>query len=142
GALALLRGPGLAATPDARAAIGVDADGLWVVAERRPGAPLLGPLLRAAGVETAIALPERSLALLEARGPVGTFGTAAPIPETGLTLLADPRPAAEVLFPDVEPAPYAVWGTLQDTRVRYFRASEGRRRPRFQAPDGTADSVP
>ncbi len=50
---------------------------------------------------------------------------------TLLSLYAEEAPSAEVLFPDTVPAPYSVWGYLQNQRVRYHR-TEGP--ARFERP--------
>ncbi|MEM1418782.1 MAG: hypothetical protein AAGH15_28055, partial [Myxococcota bacterium] len=105
GARLLVAGPPLAEVSDARAALGVDGDGFWVVAERGPGGELLGPLLAAAGVTEAVALPPEGLSLAFASGAAGPDGAERAAPTDALLLVAEERPAADVLFPEVEPAP-------------------------------------
>jgi len=56
-------------------------------------------------------------------------------PPEALALLAEEQPAAEILFPEVEPRPYMYWYRMQDTRVRYFKDDDP---PRFTAPDAGA----
>ena len=132
---------GHAVTTDSVRAIGVDGNG-WIVyveRERRARASLGGVLL-ALGVERAIDLP-RAMRLAFVAGDsvagVDSYENNIDV-RRALGWFADERPAAEVLFPAVQPRPYAVWSKLQDARVRYFR--EGA--PRFGgAPtDGGTDA--
>src|SRR5690606_13550215 len=59
GAVLVVPGPALADDPSANAALGVDAHGFVVYAERQPRATLsLAEALRRAGVTRAIALPD------------------------------------------------------------------------------------
>lgn len=119
----IVAGAGLAEAPDAGAAIGVDPDGFLVYAEG-PAATLRARM-RDARVEQAIALPDGVRLAFEidgqTMGPAGyelAVDGAASVP-----LMANERPPTETLFPEVTPAPYAVWGWMQDRRVRYFRRS-------------------
>jgi len=135
---AVLRGEPLPSRPNAAAAVGVDRDGFLVYAERVGDSVSLSDRLAAAGVTEALALPEGTR--LAFALPDGTFaGVDAYVlevdPSTALPFVAEERPAAEVLFPDVEPRPYMFWGPMQDTRVRYLRESD--RPSRFQAPEDT-----
>ena len=124
----LLRGEPLG-DAGAGAAIGVDRDGFLIYAEGSPAE--VGRAMARAGVTAAIALPEARLAF------VGEGGGAAPDTVTPrdagtlLSLYAEEAPSAEVLFPDTVPAPYSVWGYLQNQRVRYHR-TEGP--ARFERP--------
>ena len=132
GAATLLTGALLSETPSAMAAVGVDDEGFLVYAQAtREGA--LPELLRQAGVSEAIALGEGRLLLQGEEGPRSVDGQAAPVADeaTSLALMAETRPAARVLFPDVVPTPYRVWGGMQGQRVRYFPAHPAR----FKAPD-------
>jgi hypothetical protein len=78
-------------------------------------------------------LAEGRLVLQTEEGPRGLDGISAPVVDetTSLTLMAETRPAAQVLFEDVQPMPYRKWGWLQGQRVRYFPSHPAR----FQAPD-------
>jgi hypothetical protein len=128
-------GPGdplLSAAPmgpeGAEAALGVDRDGFLVYAEGSPAE--VARALSRAGVGRALALGERRLAFATDRGasaPDGSTPRTLP-PEGDGTLLfyAEEGAAAEVLFPETEPAPYSVWGYLQNLRVRYLREGPGR----------------
>lgn len=135
----LLRGPLLASTPEAVAALGVDRAGLLVYGEaddKRPGA--LQAAMTAAGVELALALPRAArLGLRFREGVLGVDASArlkeAPV---ALRFVASPAPAVELLFPDTTPMPYARWAALQDQRVRYFRTSE----PTSRAPSSALGS--
>jgi hypothetical protein len=101
----------------------------------------LAERLRAARVTSAIALPDETR--LAFRLPSGE--TVAPdsferevVPEDAMALFADERPLTEVLWPDVEPMPYARWRRLQDARVRYQREGP----PRFiRGSEGAAIEV-
>jgi len=130
----ILEGEPMTAT--ATAAMGVDRDGFLVYAESAGDPVSLAARLEAAGVSAAIALPEDARLAFDVEG---TF--AGPdeyvrevAVEAALPLLANERPASEVLFPDVQPRPYMYWGPMQDSRVRYFRP-EGP--SRFQGPNST-----
>jgi len=122
----------LAASPmgpeGAEAALGVDRDGFLVYAE---GAPTeVARALSRAGVTRALSLGERRLAFATERGgaaPDGSTPRALPAEGEGsLLFYAEEGAAAEVLFPETEPAPYSVWGYLQNLRVRYLREGPGR----------------
>lgn len=128
----IVAGPPLHAA--AEAALGVDPDGFLVYAERAGDPTSLDVRLRAAGVEHAVALGEGARLAFAARGAhAGPDGfTRRTVDGSALALLAEERPAAEVLFRDNEPLPYSRWGYLQDQRVRYF--PEGSSRPRFVRP--------
>ncbi len=133
---ALLRGESLVGRPEARVALGVDADGFLVYAERGDDPTPLVERLRAAGVAEALALPDETR--LAFALPGGTFaGADAYVLEldvaSALPMVAEERPVTEVLFPEVEPRPYMYWGPMQDTRVRYLRDSD--RPSRFQGPE-------
>jgi hypothetical protein len=131
GARVVLGGEPLAAGSGAGAAIGVDVDGFLVYAE---GASLPARM-EAARVERAIALPDGvRLAFVIDPHTVGPDAYEREVDiAAALPFLANERPAAEVLFPEVEPAPYRVWGWMQDQRVRYFR---GPGPARFGTPRG------
>ena len=138
----VLGGPDLAAVPRATRALGVDAEGFLVYAERASADPpgALDAALREASVAHAIALPDGAeLGLIVDDALVSVDGlrsrppTDAAAAATGasLRLLAETRPAASVLFPEVKPMPYNRWGFLQGQRVRYFPTQP----PRFRAPE-------
>jgi hypothetical protein len=74
----------------------------------------------------------RATAAVAAEQPDG--GPPAPA-EWAFWFMAETRPAAEVMFPEVTPKPYRFWGWIQGQRVRYF--PEGA--PRFRAPE---DALP
>jgi hypothetical protein len=114
-------GPLVGEGSTALAGIGVDDEGFLVYAEVRDPSRLL-PLLAAAGVTQAIALGDGRLVLDAESGPQGVDGQAAPVVDeaTSLSLMAETRPRAKVLFADVTPMPYSKWGGMQDQRVRYF----------------------
>lgn len=122
--LELARGP-LASTTS-HAALGADRDGFLVYAE----GPAALELLVAAGVSEAIDLGGPSIGFVTDAGTAGPDGHPRELAE-GVTLLAEEAPAAEVLFPDVTPMPYARWGLMQGQRVRYFPNQP----PRFVRPD-------
>ena len=131
---------GSPASAGSQAAIGVDGDGFWVYAERGAGDEQdLMDRLRQAGVEQAIDLPDgvRLAFSIDGRtsGP-DAYERSVAI-EDALPLCANERPAARVLFPEVQPRPYMHWHRLQDARVRYFR-DEGP--PRFTATDAGVES--
>lgn len=131
GAAVVLRGE--APGPNDGAAIGVDRDGFLLYVEGPPGS--LEGALSAAGIEDAIGLPEGvRLAFSVEEQTVAPDSYERPLaPHEAIALLAEERPAAEVLFPNVEPRPYMHWYRMQDTRVRYFKDGDGP--PRFTAPD-------
>jgi hypothetical protein len=123
----LLTGPALEHAPEASSALGIDADGLLVYAETEPGQTgRLAKLLARAGVEAALALPAGTrLGLRFNEGVLAVDGmTRLPDAEATLSFVARTGAAAEVLFPDTKPLPYARWAGLQDQRVRYFRTAE------------------
>jgi hypothetical protein len=132
GAQVLFTGPLVAEAPQALAALGVDSEGFLVYAQAARAGEIAG-LLERAGVTKAIALAEGRLVLQTEEGPRGLDGLSAPVVDesSSLTLMAETRPAAQVLFGDVEPMPYRKWGWLQGQRVRYFPSHPAR----FQAPE-------
>jgi hypothetical protein len=121
---------------DPPVALGLDAEGFLLYVERAPGDELdTAALLYRAGARAALALPAGSrLALAGEAGGVGIDGDTERDLDTsgGLTFLAEERPVAEVLFPEVVPMPYSRWGRLQGARVRYF--PDPNHRPRFVRP--------
>ena len=132
GSQVLFVGPLVSEAPNVLAALGVDSEGFLVYAQAsRPGE--ITGLLARAGVSKAIALAEGRLVLKTEEGPRGLDGISAPVVDeaTSLTLMAETRPAAQVLFEDVQPMPYRKWGHLQGQRVRYFPSHPAR----FQAPE-------
>ena len=110
---------GSAPTSSTVAAVGVDQDGFLVYAE----GPAAASALTLAGISRPVALDAQVRLAL-----VGEHGASAPDGETprsldgesGLGFYAEEAPAADVLFPDTQPMPYARWGALQGQRVRYF----------------------
>jgi hypothetical protein len=126
--IVLLRGEPLT-DAGAEAAIGVDRDGFWVYAEG-PVSEVATALNRA-GVSSAIALSTARLAFAAEGGGAAPDIVTPREPGTALLLMAEEAPAAEVMFPETEPAPYSVWGYLQNQRVRY-RREEGP--ARFERP--------
>lgn len=128
GAAVVLRGEAPSAAH--RAAIGVDGDGFLLYVE----GPAVADALERAGIEAAIGLPPGvRLAFAVGDQTVAPDSYERPVaPHEAIALLADERPASEVLFPEVEPRPYMYWYRMQDTRVRYFKDDEP---PRFTAPD-------
>jgi len=124
GAIRILMGAPVDAASRANAALGVDAHGFLVYAERQPRASTsVSDALRKAGVTHAIALPDDvRLALLADGQTVSPDEFDRPVdPALALPFVANTAPATEVLFPEVEPRPYSTWGSIQDTRVRYIR---------------------
>lgn len=134
GAQVLFTGPLVSEAPQALAALGVDSEGFLIYAQAARVGEITG-LLERAGVTIAIALAEGRLVLQTDEGPRGLDGLSAPVVDetTSLTLMAETRPAAQVLFEDVQPMPYKKWGWLQGQRVRYFPSHPAR----FQAPDSS-----
>ena len=123
----VVRGSLLTNTPDALAALGVDAHGLLVYGEtddKRAGA--LQQALTGAGVTAAIALPHGVRLGLKFKEGLLAVDASSRLKEStpALRLIATSTPAVELLFPDNAPIPYARWAALQDQRVRYFRTSE------------------
>jgi hypothetical protein len=116
--------------------LAIDGEGFLLYGQADPGQEQwLAQQLAAAGVTQAMILPLGSaLALVTQTGQASVTGQglAQPIAaEAGLALMAETRPAADVMFPEVEPKPYRFWGWLQGQRVRYFPKGE----PRFKQPD-------
>ena len=132
----IIEGAPLSSNPDARAAIGVDANGFWIYAEKNPGSTAqLQSALAHAGVAEAISLdPTSQLIFCDANACVNLAGEEADADQmqNSSPFYAETQAAAEVLFPDNAPLPYRHWGRLQGTRIRYFK--EGA--PRFVAPPG------
>jgi hypothetical protein len=127
GCAIVVRGPLLASTPDAQAALGIDGAGLLLYGEtddKKPGVLQAG--LTRAGATAAIALPRGVRLGLNFREGLLAIDATTRIKEsaTAVRWLANSKPAVELLFPDNAPIPYARWATLQDQRVRYFRTSE------------------
>jgi hypothetical protein len=123
----ILSAPPIAEVPQANAAIGVDAYGFLVYAERQPRARRsLVEALRLAGVTRAVALADDvRLAFLADGRTVSPDEFERPIEDDlALPFEAVTAPYTEILFPDVEPVPYARWGAIQDTRVRYIRPED------------------
>ncbi|MEM6956262.1 MAG: hypothetical protein AAF645_11255, partial [Myxococcota bacterium] len=117
------------------AGLGVDGEGFWLYVE----GPRAAATFEAMGIDAIGLGPDQRLAYqLEGMtaGP-DAFERDVAV-ESSLVLVANERPASEVLFPDVEPRPYMYWGRMQDTRVRYFR---GEGPPRFVAPDPEEDDA-
>ena len=142
GARIVLAGEPLVDSPDAGAALAMDRDGFLLYAEREPGeSASLADRLGQAGAGPALALPEQvRLAFAVSDQHMGPDAYARPVDlANSVPLLADERPATEILFPDTEPRPYARWRRMQDTRVRYFREGD----PTFsQAGGGLRDDPP
>ncbi|MCC7536651.1 MAG: hypothetical protein IT379_10580 [Deltaproteobacteria bacterium] len=137
-------GPALGADP-AGAALGVDPRGFLVYAEvqGQPDAGLLSRVMALAEVRSAIALDATTrLAFVDSatRQTVAVDGEHARVVELprAMALLADERPAAERLFPFVEPVALSVWHGVQGRRVRYFR--EPRTPSPAASPAGAAPS--
>lgn len=133
GSAAIVSGTALAADSPSTAALGVDGEGfvLYVEADTPPA---LHQALTAAGVGRALALPEGArLAFVLDGKTLAVDGQrlVSAEPEASLGWLAETRPAAEVLHPEVKPMPYRVWGWQQDQRVRYFPQGA----PRFPTPE-------
>lgn len=131
GAATLCSGPLLSDAPTAAAAIGVDAEGFVVYAQGAWAA--LSQAMQGAGVAQPIALPAQRLAFAREAGNVAVDGSTplAVDEDSALAFMAQTRPAADVLFPQVKPRPYGYWGWLQDQRVRYFPSGPAR----FPMPD-------
>lgn len=139
-ATVLLRGHALDGLAHAGSVLAIDGEGFLLYAEPDPGREAwLAQQLLAAGLTQALVLPaDGRLSLATEIGPatVGGDSVAAFDPlTTALTLVAETRPAADVMSPDLKPKPYRFWGWLQGQRVRYFPTGE----PRFRAPE---DALP
>jgi hypothetical protein len=125
----------------ARAALGVDTNGFWVYAEcerdhqgaAEPMCPTLRKILHQAGAGQALELPQGARLVFFQDGKTlsvtGEQGVRIDN-ENNLALIAEKSPIAKVLFPEVEPLPYRVWGWMQNQRVRYFPTGP----PRFRTP--------
>jgi hypothetical protein len=116
--------------------VAIDGEGFLLYAQADAGQERwLIQQLAAAGMTQAMILPAgSSLALVTETGQANVNGESLDKPvssEAGLALMAETRPAADVMFPDVEPKPYRFWGWLQGQRVRYFPKGE----PRFKQPE-------
>jgi hypothetical protein len=132
-ATVVLRGAELATGMAAARALGVDREGFILYAEACPeDSAVLGARLREAGVDRILRLPDTArLAFAVADKAVAVDGGRELEAEGGLPLLAETRPAAQVIFGDVKPRPYYRWGGLQGQRVRYFPTGQ----PRFRMPE-------
>jgi hypothetical protein len=111
----------------------MDREGFLLYAEAAPedSTDLLGRL-QEAGVSRPLALPSSARLGFAVDGKlVSVDGRHELKAEGGVPLLAETRPAAEVIFRDVKPRPYYRWGGLQGQRVRYFPSGQ----PRFRAPE-------
>jgi len=128
---------GRAPSADDGAALGVDPDGFLVYVEANGRSVV--DLLAEAGVESGLGLPEGVRLAFAVEGhTIAPDSYERPVdPEVALAFMAEERPAAEVLFPEVEPRPYVHWYRMQDARVRYFRDSD--RPPRFTADAGVPE---
>ncbi|MEM6961334.1 MAG: hypothetical protein AAF550_06265 [Myxococcota bacterium] len=123
GGKALLYGPVLTEDSVANAALGVDQDGFLLYAETSSEDRSLCSRMRSAGVERALILSgEARLAFVVGSETMDLQGFERSInPTEALKFFGNDRPAAEVLFPEVQPRPYGVWAHLQDARVRYLK---------------------
>jgi hypothetical protein len=133
-AVVMIRAAELVAGVTATRALAIDGDGYLLHAEVPGGrAELLATLLREAGAQRALALPDS--AQLAFALPDGRYVSADGEHEVdaggGLAFLAETRPAADVMFREVVPMPYQRWGWLQGQRVRYFPSGP----PRFRTPE-------
>lgn len=126
GAIAVHRGGDLASHPEAEAALGVDAEGFLLYAERTGGAGDLAVALRAAGVTRALALDGR-LHLVAEGVEIGADSTPVEAARGGLAFVTRTVPYTAVLNPEVQPRGYAAWGRIQDTRLRYIPEAGPRR---------------
>lgn len=127
GALPILAAPPLEDLAGASAALGVDRYGFLIYAERQPRARMtLAEALARAGVTRAVALADETRLAFFAEGhTVSPDELERPVDEaSALAIYASATPYTEVLFPDVKPMPYARWGSIQDTRVRYIRPKD------------------
>lgn len=116
--------------------LAIDGEGFLLYAEAdRDQERSLIQQLAAAGMTQAMILPAGAdLALVTDTGQASVSGEAldkAVAPEAALAFMAETRPPADVMFPDVQPKPYRFWGWLQGQRVRYFPTGE----PRFKQPE-------
>jgi hypothetical protein len=134
GSLVVLRGPPLAQTPEARAALALDAEGFLLYAEADPGEDpeALALRMRRAGARQIMAVAGMTF-VVDGKLVAVDGGREVEVPRgRSVALMAEARQRAQVLFPEVRPRPYRFWGWLQDQRVRYFPTGE----PRFKAPPG------
>jgi hypothetical protein len=121
----VLAGPLLSdAAAGARAAMGLDPEGLVVIAEGPDRAAVLAALALA-GVQDARALGDGGhveLGLSDGRSGLLDGGTSAPTTQGALVLwAASDTPSGRRLFADVPFAPPRVWQARQGQRVRYFK---------------------
>jgi hypothetical protein len=135
-ATVLLRGYGVSAPAASSTVIALDAEGFLVYAEADEGRQRwLIQQLALLGLEQAMILPAGArLSLVTDTGQARVSGEAVPGAseiDAPLTLVAETRPPADVMFPEVEPKPYRFWGWLQGQRVRYFPQGT----PRFKQPE-------
>jgi hypothetical protein len=137
GAKILVSGKPVEPGTKAGAALGVDRNGFLVYAERQPDEAVgLHERLQQAGAAKAIALPPgvRLAFSLDGKHVAPDAYEREVELARAMPIFARRQPMqGEVLFPDVEPRPYAVWARLQDARVRYFKDDDGE--PRFRRPD-------
>jgi hypothetical protein len=146
-AAVVLRAPLLSADASATRAIGVDREGFIVYAEIAKGdAGQLRSWLAQAGVEHALALPKRAALGFELDGDLVSVdgGRELDADDEGLVWVAETRPAASAMFPDVAPRPYYHWAGLQGQRVRYFPAHAPTARAPAEAmvPVEEAEAIP
>jgi hypothetical protein len=137
-ALPVLAGPPLAQTPGARAALALDAAGFLLYAEADPGEnpEMLALRMQRAGARQMMAVAGMSF-VVDGKLVAVDGAREVKVPRgQSVALMAEARPRAQVLFPEVKPRPYRFWGWLQDQRVRYFPTGE----PRFKAPPGAVDA--
>lgn len=136
----VLRGEPLNGASDVSAAIGVDAEGFLVYGELdQAQAGVLFAGFKQAGIRDGVALGNSSRLAFVLQGKTVSVDGRHELtisPATSLGLLAEERPAAEVVFPTTEPRPYRRWGWLQDKRVRYFPRGTS---ARFHAPGEEID---
>jgi hypothetical protein len=137
----IARGDELIEGMQASRALAVDGEGFLLYAEAAPGdTATLAARLHAAGARTAIVLPEHArLSFAAGDKRVSVDGTHEVHPEgDGIPLMAETRPAAQVIFADVKPLPYWRWGAAQGQRVRYFPQNA----PTFRAPEDALKPKP
>jgi hypothetical protein len=128
----VLTGSALEQGAAASRALGVDREGFLLYAESEVAQPgLLFRVMEQAGATPALALADGARLGLESSGQwLSVDGKQELAISGGLAFLAETRPAAGVMFPEVKPMPYQRWGFLQGQRVRYFPSGP----PRFPAP--------
>jgi hypothetical protein len=136
-ALVLLRGELLSPDHPAARALAIDAEGFLLYAEAdNPKTPFT--TLTELGAPVAIGLPSsaRLVFAVDDRS-VSVDGQREVQAEGGLRFMSESRPAAAVMFPEVEPMPYQRWGFLQGQRVRYFPSGP----PRFRTPEDVLEAM-